>query len=133
MCRYNILPEIFKARPSPSPSQNTQTGVTRTDEGPPKTTTGLLSLAFEGSASNHRLDPDPFPVGDSLGDFNVVRRLGHGAFATVYEATSRPRPAPGQKGADEVTVALKQIHRRIKGQANEYGVGLLLDHPNVIR
>lgn len=73
-------------------------------------------------------------AGARFGRYRIVRRIGHGAFGTVYEALL---PGPGGHAK---RVALKKLRASViereptfaRSMVNEARIGALLHHPNVI-
>ncbi len=79
-------------------------------------------------------DPSRETAGARFGRYRIVRRIGHGAFGTVYEAL-----LPGPEGLAK-RVALKKLRASViereptfaRSMVNEARIGALLHHPNVI-
>ena len=73
--------------------------------------------------------------GARLGQYWIVRRIGHGSFGTVYEAVIRGSAGAGRR------VAIKKLRAHvvnsepefIQSMANEARIGALLNHANVVR
>jgi len=84
--------------------------------------------------------PQPRSAGDagstSLGDFDLGRQIGSGAFGKVCEATSKRDLPYGAKGA---VFAIKIYHADVLTREDrmrlerEYRTGLTLRHPNLVR